>query len=231
MLFDLDHTLLDSDASEAEAYTLTLRAAGCDEPEQHFDTYRAINATLWGAVERGEISPNEVKTRRFAELIAAINLDADPEAMGADFVDGLAHNGELYPGAIELLDELAGDQNITLGLVTNGIGSVQRTRLDRLDLNKYFSAVAISGELGTAKPDAEIFRLIFAELGEPDRARSLMVGDSLSSDIAGGVAASIDTAWFNRHDSTPPDPAPFTYEVTTLGAVVDVVRGNDPSAT
>lgn len=224
VLFDLDHTLLDSDASEAAAFGQTLRASGCDEPDQHFATYRRINATLWAGVERGEIGPDDVKTRRFVDLVEIINLDADPEAMGAAFVKGLAQNGDLYPGARQLLDELARHDDLTLGLVTNGIGSVQRTRLDRLDLNKYFSAIAISGELGTSKPAPRIFELIFEDLDQPDRTRALMVGDSLSSDIAGGVAAEIDTAWFNRHGVTPPEPRPFTHEFRILGDLVPIVR-------
>lgn len=223
VLFDLDHTLLDSDASEAAAFSQTLRASGCHEPDQHFATYRKINGALWAAVERGEISPNDVKTQRFAELVEVIKLDADPEVIGAQFVEGLAQNGDLYPGARRLLDDLAGHEDITVGLVTNGIGSVQRTRLDRLDLNSYFSAVAISGELGTSKPAPKIFDLIFAELDDSDRSESLMVGDSLSSDIAGGVAAGIDTAWFNRHGITPPEPPPFTHEFRILGDLVEIV--------
>ncbi len=223
VLFDLDHTLLDSDASEAAAFELTLRAAGCADPGEHVATYRRINGALWAGVERGEVSPNEVKTLRFEQLIAEVGLDADPNVMGSNFVDGLANNGELYDGARELLDVLAAREDITLALVTNGIGIVQRTRLERLDLARYFEAVAISGELGVSKPGAEIFDLIFAELGEPERTEAVMIGDSLSSDIAGGTAAGIDTVWYNPKQVSAPDPTLFTHEIHSLGGLVSLL--------
>lgn len=223
VLLDLDHTLLDSDASELAAFNLTLRAAGCQDPQPHFDTYRRINGGLWAAVERGEISPNDVKTRRFVELTSEVGLEADPILMATNFVAGLAEHGELYPGARQMLDALVGLGTVRLGLVTNGIGNVQRTRLKRLEIDQYFDAIAISGEVGTSKPGREIFDLIFADLSEPNRDEALMVGDSLTSDIAGGVAAKIDTAWYNPHGHTPDGAPTFTHEFRSLGALVAIV--------
>ena len=78
---------------------------------------------------------------------------------------------ELYPGVVEVLDALA--PLVSMAMVTNGIGEVQRARIERLGLGPYLDAVVISGEVGVAKPGPAIFDLAFAALGDPDRATTL----------------------------------------------------------
>lgn len=222
LLFDLDHTLIDGDASEAAAFDYTLRRAGAENPADYLAPYVEINTALWTAVEAGEITPNEVRSERFALLIAATDLEADPQEMGDDFVFGMGANGDLYPGTIETLESLA--RVATLALVTNGIGDVQRARLARLDLDKYFDAVVISGEVGVAKPGSEIFDITFAELAHPDKATTLMIGDSLSSDMAGGINYGVATCWYAGH-SDADTPANVDHRITTLKELLPIVAG------
>jgi len=211
ILFDLDHTLLDSDASEALAFDHTLRSIGVDEPAQHLDAYRTINSALWKRVELGELSPNEVKSLRFVQLLEHLGIDGDPEAMGQTYVGGLGSFGELYPGARELLDACS---SARLGMVTNGIGAVQRARIERLDLGDYFEGVAISGEVGVAKPEPAIFDHL--GFGALDPTTTVMIGDSLTSDIAAGHNAGFATCWFDRHNAGIPTENPPTMTVTSL---------------
>jgi YjjG family noncanonical pyrimidine nucleotidase len=225
VLLDLDHTLLDSDASLAAAFDATMRTVGVDEPRSAFDTFDRINQALWRRVERHELSPNDVKVLRFAQLLDALDLDGDPTAMGATFVDALTLHGELYPGALALLDWLT--TRVRLGLVTNGIGSVQRGRIDRLDLGDTFDAIVISGEVGTSKPGPDIFALALEALGEPDRSDCVMVGDNLGSDVQGGINAGIDTIWFNPQQTVPTPGIEPTHTVADLGSVASIVSPFD----
>ena len=222
LLFDLDHTLIDGDASEGAAFDYTLRRSGADDPADYLAPYVEINTALWAAVEAGEITPNDVRSERFARLIAATDLESDPETMGDDFVFGMGANGELYPGTVETLDSLA--QMATLALVTNGIGEVQRARLARLDLDKYFDAIVISGEVGVAKPGPEIYDLTFEELGHPDKATTLMIGDSLSSDMAGGTNYGIATCWYAAR-SDKATPAGIDHRITALDELLPIIAG------
>ncbi len=216
ILFDLDHTLLDSDTSEALAFDDTLRSIGIDNPSEHLAAYQQLNQALWKQVEQGELSPNDVKRLRFEQLLGHLGMDGDAEAMGARFLLGLGSFGELYPGARELLDE-AGFARV--GLVTNGIGSVQRQRIDRLDLGRHFQGVAISGEVGVAKPDPAIFDHL--GFGKLDPARTIMIGDSLTSDIAAGVNAGFATCWYNP--AGKPGPAKTESTPTmTVGALSEI---------
>jgi 2-haloacid dehalogenase len=220
LLFDLDHTLIDSNASEAAAFEYTLRRAGAQDPADYLDPFVEINAELWAAVERGEITPNDVRSERFVQLIAATDLEADPNEMGDDYVYGMGANGDLYPGTIEVLDALA--EIADLALVTNGIGDVQRARIARLGLDRFFTAIVISGEVGLAKPGPEIFDLTFKELGHPDKGTTLMIGDSLSSDMAGGIAYGIATCWYAAH-STGATVVPVDHTITELDELLPIV--------
>jgi 2-haloacid dehalogenase len=196
LLLDLDHTLFDSDACEARAFDHALADAGVADPARHRPAYQAINRALWDRVERGELTAGELRARRFAELVAATGIAAAPDALADAFAAGMGAFGELYPGVREVLDALAGLPGVALALVTNGLSEVQRARIARLGLAGYFEVIAISSELGVAKPAPAIFAHVLTALGAA-RADAVVVGDSLSSDIQGGRNAGIATCWYN----------------------------------
>jgi 2-haloacid dehalogenase len=222
VLFDLDHTLLDSDTSEALAFELALHTIGVEDPAEHFAEYDRINRALWAAVERHELMPGQVRTTRFEQLIAAAGLDADPRALADTFAAGLGCHGELYPGALEMLDALAARSS--LALVTNGLADVQRARIERLGIAQYFDAVVISAEIGASKPSTGIFDIAFDRLGSPAKGDALMVGDSLSSDIQGGVNYGIATCWYNPRRRAPDVALCFEHEIVALADLPHVVQ-------
>lgn len=216
LLFDLDHTLFDSDASEAAAFDITMRAAGVAEPSSVLDAYRRINGVLWAGVEAGTVRPIEVRTRRFERLFTETGIDADVDEMADLFVRSLGDNGDLYPGARDVLEDLAGSAR--LALVTNGLSDVQRARIARLDIEVLFETVVVSSEVGVTKPRPEIFQIAFEHLGNPPKQSAVMIGDSLTSDIAGGTTFGIATCWYNpkRLDRNGVD---VTHEVADLDSL------------
>ena len=224
VLLDLDHTLLDSDASLRLALTATLDDVGVANPTSHHHTFDELNRALWRQVEAGTMTPPQVHIERFRQLVDVLGLDSDPSVLAAHYGDALGRHGELYPGARDLLDRLA-DTGAAMALVTNGLSEVQRARISRLDLGPYFDAIVVSAEVGAAKPGGRIFDLTFEALGEPDRAGAVMVGDNLPSDIKGGVDYGISTCWYNPHGRVHSDEIVPTHAVTELGAILDVVVG------
>ena len=222
LLFDLDHTLFDSDASETAAFEITLRAAGFDRPFEHFGTYQRINLDLWAGVERGDVRPVEVRRVRFERLFSELGVGADVEEMAALFVASLGANGDLYPGVIELLDRLG--RHARLALVTNGLSDVQRARLERLGIADNFDAVVISSEVGVTKPRTEIFDIAFERLGGPPPASALMIGDSLTSDMAGGANYGIATCWYNPHGLMRGPETVVTHEIRNLDDLIAIVE-------
>ena len=224
LLLDLDHTLLDSDASETLAFERALASAGIADPGRYLPAYGQINRALWARVERGEIAADEVRTVRFEQLVVTTGIDASPEALADAFASGLGAYGELYPGAREVLDALDAEPTVSLALVTNGLSEVQRARIDRLGLGRYFEVIAISSELGTAKPAPAIFEIALAGLGAPAKHSALMVGDSLSSDIQGGRNAGIATCWYNPQRRPGGGDGLADHEIATLDALLAFVR-------
>lgn len=226
VLFDLDHTLFDSHTSEAKAFESTMQSVGVESTLDVFAVYDRLNRALWRDVESGSISPNEVKVRRFEQLLAEVGASGDPVEMGATFVRGLADNGELYDGAWQLLVGLAA--TCRLALVTNGIGSVQRGRLVRLGLDDVFEVVSISGELGWSKPNRAIFDYTLDAMGVSECESVVMIGDSLDSDIRGGINAGLDTIWYNPAEVASREDTISTHTVSDLGAVGQIVRSMRP---
>lgn len=224
LLLDLDHTLLDSDTSERLAFEHALASAGIADPGRYLPAYDRINRALWARVERGEISATDVRTARFAQLISATGIDASAQALADAFAGGLGAHGELYPGVRDVLDALVAEPAVSLALVTNGLSEVQRARIDRLGLGRYFAAIAISSELGTAKPAPAIFEIALAGLGAPAKSSVLMVGDSLTSDIQGGRNAGIATCWYNPQRRPGSPDGLVDHEITTLDALLAFVR-------
>ena len=221
LLFDLDHTLFDSDASEAAAYAHTMTSIGLDDAAAHFDRYVTINREMWTAVERGELQPTEVRRRRFERFATELGIAADPEEMAAAFVWGLGAFGELYEGVLTMLEVLAG--RAALAMVTNGLGDVQRARIDRLDLGRFFDAVVISSEVGVTKPRGEIFDIAFARLGHPAKGAAVMIGDSLTSDIRGGADYGIATCWYNPSGRPAGPDDVVTHEVRRLSDLPELL--------
>jgi YjjG family noncanonical pyrimidine nucleotidase len=223
LLLDLDHTLLDSDASEAHAFEHALASAGVVDAAHYLPAYHQINRALWAQVERGEVSQTHLRTARFAQLVETTGIDASPAALADAFTHGLGAFGDLYPGVREMLDALAAEPTMALALVTNGLSEVVRARIERLQLGRYFHMIAISAELGTAKPAPAIFELALAGLGSPAKTSALVIGDSLSSDIQGGRNAGIATCWYNPH-RRPGGDGLVDHEIATHDALLALVR-------
>lgn len=215
LLIDLDHTLFDSDASETAALRQAMAVADIADPETHAADFRRINLELWARVERGEMTPQQVRIRRFERLVEETRLDADPFAMSDAYVVGLGASGELYDGAREVLESLR--RHASLALLTNGLSEVQRARIKRTAIGEYFDAIIISAEVGASKPAARIFDIAFGKLGSPGKDTALMVGDNLVSDIGGGANYGIATCWYNpRQLQAGPDHR-VHHEIASLG--------------
>ena len=219
VLFDLDYTLFDSDTSQREAIASTIAPLDVDH-ESAVETFLDINGKLWRDVEAGLITPNDVRTRRFAELFERLGIMADAEALGDRYVEALGSRGGLYPGARRVLEHLA--DIVDLALITNGIGDVQRQRISRLDLEQYFTSIIISGEVGVAKPGPEIFDIAFDSLARPAKDSTVIVGDSLTSDIAGGHAYGIATCWYNPGEH-PANGVRPSHVISKLADLIEII--------
>ena len=195
VLFDLDDTLFDFHKAEKIALTKTLVHFGIDPTEEILALYSTINAAHWKRLELGEISREEVKVGRYRELFKTIGVECDPVKATAYYESMLAIGHYFMPGAPELLEELY--RKYRLYIVSNGTAKVQEGRIGSSGIAKYMDGIFISQILGANKPDKQFFDTCFAEIPDFSLSETVIIGDSLSSDIKGGINAGITTVWFN----------------------------------
>ncbi len=175
---------------------------------------------MWLEFERGTMTQARLKTERFESLFAATDVDADPTLFSSLYLKNLARRTDLIDGAEKVLARLSTSARGLL--ITNGLAAVQRPRFSSSAILRYFSGFVISEEIGSAKPAPEIFDAAFAEMGHPDKAEVLMIGDSLSSDIKGGNDFGIDTCWYNPGGAAPDPEIEPTYEIADLQELLAV---------
>lgn len=221
MLFDLDNTLSDFDSAQRAALPGLLAEYGVTDGDRHLPTFKRLAAPLWQQLEAGQLTLETLNDERFRLLIEHTDLDLDPNDLAPKYLEWLSRSGDLWPGAIELLDELHG--HVVLGLITNGYAQVQRPRLQRFGLEHYFESVVVSSEIGHAKPSAGFFDAALGSLGNPDPSTVLVVGDSLTSDIAGGDAAGCATCWFNPNGHPTPAAPRIDHTAVTLADIEHTV--------
>lgn len=227
VLFDLDDTLLDFRSAERAALRETLERFGVPATPAALDRYHEINREQWRLLERGERTRPQIKVERYRLLFAELGVSAPPDAATAYYETRLAGRSDTIPGARELLESLRG--RYRLYVFSNGTGYVQRSRVRAAGLAAYFEDMFISEELGATKPDIAYFERAFARIPGFRRENAVMVGDSLTSDIAGAAGAGLAAVWYNPEGLPPPEGAAVPTRVVRLlgevpGAIEEIGR-------
>ena len=221
ILLDLDDTLLDFGAAEHAALTRAFAEFGISTDEAVMRRYSEINANCWRRLERGEISRPEVLLGRFRALFAELGLPGRAEEVNARYEEYLALEHPFVPGAPALLEALYG--KFDLYIVSNGTAKIQYSRIAGANIGSYFSGIFISEEIGCDKPQKAFFDHCFSQIRNFRRAESLMVGDSLTSDMLGGRSAGIRTVWFNPANKRDTIGAAPDYEIQALRQLTELV--------
>ena len=193
LFLDLDDTILDFQKAERLAISRTFRSFGLEPTEQVLERYHVINRQHWERLERGELTRDQVITGRFQMLFEELGIPAQPQAVAKGYEHNLGLGHYFLPGAKEALDTLRGKYR--LFLASNGTASVQHSRLTSAGLYPYFEKVFVSQALGANKPSRAFFDACAARIPGFDPRKALMVGDSLTSDILGGINAGMKTCW------------------------------------
>ena len=220
LLFDLDHTLLDFDTAEDVALTQLLKEEGVTDIQAYKDYYVPMNKSLWKDLELKKITKQELVNIRFSKLFSHFGIEKDGVYLAERYQFYLAQQGQVFSGAMELLDSLI-DRGYELYAATNGITAIQTGRMVQSGLAPYFNQVFISEQLQTQKPDALFYEKIGQQIAGFSKEKTLMIGDSLTADIQGGNNAGIDTIWYNPHHLENHTQAQPTYEVDSYQALLE----------
>lgn len=222
LLFDADDTLFDFQRAEAQALADTFRVLNLPFEADTLARYQHFNQALWQALERQEITAANLPVRRFELLLEDLHLTFPASQMSATYAEQLGKQTHLMEGAAEVLAALQPSHRFAI--VTNGLKTVQRSRMGLSTIRDYFSDLIISEEIGVAKPKAAFFDTAFARLGNPAKDEVLMIGDSLSSDIQGGIDYGLDTCWYNPNGTARPDGLAITYEIKDLRELLELIQ-------
>ncbi len=195
ILIDLDNTIFDFSAAEAVALRHVLTDIGIEPTEESIATYSRINKAQWERMERGEIVREVVLILRYEIFFREMGIDKDPAAAEKLYEKYLSIGHYYMPHAEEFLAAVKGKYRIYLA--TNGIKEIQNGRLKSAGLLDYFDGIFISSDFGVHKPSVAYFDECFARMENPDKEKTVIIGDSLSSDILGGKNAGIKTIYYN----------------------------------
>jgi len=214
LLFDADGTLFDFDRAAAATLADTFVELGHDFEAHYHQVYEKINRQIWQDFEAGRITQDQLRTQRFELLFAALGVVADPEAFSAKYLKNLSAHTDLLEDAEDVVRQLS--TQAKLMIITNGLQEVQRPRFAAASISRYFTDFVISEEVGAAKPDPRIFTEAFIRMGDPPKSEVLIIGDSLTSDIKGGINYGIDTCWYNPKGDSRSVDWDIRYEIAGL---------------
>ena len=219
LFLDLDDTILDFQKAERLALAKTLESFGLPPTDTVLARYHEINREHWERLERKELTRQQVLVGRFAALFAEMGLSAQAEQVARAYEENLSQGHYFLPGAEEALKSLS--KKYKLYLASNGTARVQAGRLKSAGIIPYFQEIFVSEEMGYNKPDPAYFDACFARIPGFRKERAMMVGDSLTSDILGGIQAGIATCWVNpRHKTGEIHPAYEIESITQLEALL-----------
>ena len=220
LLFDLDDTLLDFGANEADSLNKLFQQHGYTFSDELFRVYNSINKQLWADYENGKIVLNDVLNARFSETMLRLGKVVDGIEWEDQYRELLGNGCQLMEGALELCQSLSASHR--LFVITNGITKTQIKRLQQSGLYEFFEEIFDSQSIGFQKPSKEFFDYVMSHIKYFNIKEALVIGDSLNTDIKGGILAGIDTCWVNRNSQKGSAEIQSTYTVTNLAELYEI---------
>lgn len=195
VLIDIDNTLLDFNASATLAMEESFLSHGLPFRPEMFKTFKRVNDSLWLKIEKNEITRAELHAVRFDLILKELGLNYDGKKIEKDFLSNLNHCAVKIDGAEDIMKYLS--RKYVVCTASNAPTLQSKTRLAYSGLNKYVTREFISEEIGFAKPGKEFFDVCMNALSPIKKEETVMIGDSLTADIAGGVNYGLKTIWYN----------------------------------
>ena len=214
LLFDIDDTLLYFGANETDSLNQLFQEHGYVFSEELFRLYNSVNKQLWADYENGKIALSEVLNTRFSKTLSRMGKVVDGVGWERRYRELLGNGCQLMEGALELCQSLSASHR--LFVITNGVSQTQIKRLKQSGLYEFFEDVFDSQSIGFQKPSKEFFDYVMSHINGFEREKALVIGDSLNTDIKGGLLSGIDTCWVNSKSQKGSADIQSTYTVASL---------------
>lgn len=227
ILWDIDGTLLNFELAEKYAIGYCFEKFGLGTcTEEMLARYSKINAGYWRRLERGEITKPEVLVGRFQEFFGEEGLPVEKaEEFNAEYQVRLGDKVFFHDDGYELIESL--NSTIKQAIVTNGTIVAQERKLEKSGLNKLIKDVFISDKIGAEKPTTAFFDEVWKQLGACKREETMIVGDSLTSDMQGGNNTGIKCCWYNPDKQENTLGVHIDYEITNLQQIRDILEAEN----
>lgn len=222
ILWDIDDTLIDFKASEAQALRQCFYKYDITVSDEDLSIYSEINRNYWEQLAQGKVEKKFMLLKRFEDFLVHLGAShVDASVINDEYQEALGDHVLMYPYGMELCKEL--QKSKKQYAVTNGTIVAQNKKLKNTGLVHVFDGVFISDEVGYQKPDIRFFNHCFSEIPEFDPSQAIIIGDSLSSDMRGAMNAGIDSCWFNPRGEEKPEDMIVTYEIKDLKELEDLL--------
>lgn len=215
VLFDLDDTLVNSKKAEYNAiceFKNLYNEFNEVKDDDFANVWSKITMKIYEKYHNGEISFDELRIERMKGLFSnySINiLDEEAQKKFNCYLNIYEKNWILFDDAKEVLEKLK--DRYKLVILSNGDGKQQRKKIEYTGLNKYFSDIVISSEVGYSKPEKEIFEIACKMINlKPENC--IMIGDKYKVDIEGSLNAGMNGIWVNRKK----EQLSFEYQIEEL---------------
>ena len=224
ILWDIDDTLLDFKKSEKLGIFTCFEKRGLYVDDVIAKRFSEINDSFWKRLETRELTKIEVQRGRFFQLFEELGItDIDIEDFRLEYEHMLGEIWFYRENSLELLLVLR-EKGYQQYAVPNGTKKVQDKKIKGAGFDRMFEKVFISDEIGTPKPQKAFFDHVLEHLSPLKKEKMLIVGDSLTSDMKGGVENGIDTCWYNPYHKENILNLPITYEIHTLKDLLDILE-------
>lgn len=229
ILWDIDATLLDFLAAEKAAIRTCFshfHLGTCTD--EMLARYSVINRKYWERLERGEMTKQQILDGRFREFFQKEGiLFEDISQLNRFYQLALGDTICFLDDGFTLIQKLK--PFFKQYAVTNGTLAAQEKKLEKSGLGELFDGAFISDEIGYEKPSKEFFDHVFCKIGNIPKEEILIIGDSLTSDMAGGFQAGIPCCWYNPKKLENTKNIPITYEIQNLWDILPILQEETPS--
>ena len=187
ILWDIDGTLIDFDYAEKEGLKMCFKKFNLGKlTNEMLEEYKVINDSYWKRHERGEISRIETLEGRFRDWFNMYGFDIKiVSEFNIEYQNSMGSVARFNSNGEEVINKLKG--NYKQYAATNGTIRAQNKKLSKTGLNKMLDGIFISDEVGYNKPSIEYFKVVFDKVGSNNKEEYVIIGDSLTSDILGGI--------------------------------------------
>lgn len=229
LLWDVDGTLLDFNYSEKMSLKECFKFIGVDMTDEMLQCYHEINISWWKRLELGQTTKKELLLGRFTELFSSLSMEnVDVLAFQQHYQQLLGSIYSYVEDSLSLCQRieemsLQSGERVRQYVVTNGVAKTQRNKLQLSGFDKIMDEFFISEELGAVKPDRLFFDACFKEIPDFVKEETLIIGDSLSSDMKGGNQAGIATCWYNPNGEVNKGEK-TDYEIQSLWEILKLLE-------